>query len=145
MTYRDKAIEAAARAMAHHPAPPAKYYTLAEIALTAALPHMQKPKPSTGDSNGRASVIPCYRGGHHCSWPACASDCDGRPGATAAHNPSAEDDERARRMIPTLLFEQYPEIADELNDSIARALAAARLEGARAENEACVWRFANRG
>jgi hypothetical protein len=48
-------------------------------------------------------------------------------------------------MIPTLLFEQYPEIADELNDSIARALAAARLEGARAENEACVWRFANRG
>lgn len=27
------------------------------------------------------SVIPCHRGGHHCAWPACALDCDGRPGA----------------------------------------------------------------
>lgn len=29
------------------------------------------------------SVIPCYRGGHNCNWPACAQDCDGRPGADA--------------------------------------------------------------
>jgi hypothetical protein len=28
------------------------------------------------------SVIPCYRG-DKCSWPACAQDCDGRPGAPA--------------------------------------------------------------
>ena len=28
------------------------------------------------------SVIPCYRGGHLCSWPACPQDCDGRPGAS---------------------------------------------------------------
>jgi hypothetical protein len=26
------------------------------------------------------SVVPCYRGGHHCRWPACPLDCDGRPG-----------------------------------------------------------------
>ena len=25
------------------------------------------------------SMIPCHRGGHHCSWPACSQDCDGRP------------------------------------------------------------------
>ena len=25
------------------------------------------------------SIIPCYRG-DKCSWPACAQDCDGRPG-----------------------------------------------------------------
>lgn len=24
------------------------------------------------------SVIPCHRGGHHCEWPACPLDCDGR-------------------------------------------------------------------
>lgn len=23
-------------------------------------------------------IIPCHRGGHHCSWPACPLDCDGR-------------------------------------------------------------------
>ena len=23
-------------------------------------------------------IIPCYRGGHHCRWPACPLDCDGR-------------------------------------------------------------------
>jgi hypothetical protein len=27
------------------------------------------------------SVIPCYRGGHHCTWPACSLGCDGRPGS----------------------------------------------------------------
>lgn len=27
------------------------------------------------------SVVPCYRGGHECQWPACPSSCDGRPGA----------------------------------------------------------------
>lgn len=32
------------------------------------------------DDQQKASVIPCYRGGHACSWPACAPDCDGRPG-----------------------------------------------------------------
>lgn len=26
------------------------------------------------------SVIPCSRGGHHCTWPACSYDCPGRPG-----------------------------------------------------------------
>lgn len=26
------------------------------------------------------SVIPCHRGGHACAWPACPTDCDGRPG-----------------------------------------------------------------
>lgn len=26
------------------------------------------------------SVIPCHRGGHHCTWPACSLDCGGRPG-----------------------------------------------------------------
>lgn len=30
------------------------------------------------------SVIPCHRGGHICSWPACAADCDGRPGREAS-------------------------------------------------------------
>ena len=25
------------------------------------------------------SVIPCYRGGHNCNWPACPLSCDGRP------------------------------------------------------------------
>lgn len=29
-------------------------------------------------------VIPCHRGGHECKWPACAQDCDGRPGRDAA-------------------------------------------------------------
>jgi hypothetical protein len=33
-----------------------------------------------GSSIGRGSVIPCHRGGHKCSWPACSPDCDGRPG-----------------------------------------------------------------
>lgn len=28
-----------------------------------------------------SSVIPCERG-PKCSWPACAADCDGRPGRT---------------------------------------------------------------
>jgi hypothetical protein len=26
------------------------------------------------------SVVPCYRGGHSCNWPACSPDCEGRPG-----------------------------------------------------------------
>lgn len=30
------------------------------------------------------SVIPCHRGGNECKWPACAQDCDGRPGRDAA-------------------------------------------------------------
>lgn len=29
------------------------------------------------------SVIPCHRGGHHCNWPACPQECDGRSGADA--------------------------------------------------------------
>lgn len=24
------------------------------------------------------STIPCHRGGHACTWPACALNCDGR-------------------------------------------------------------------
>lgn len=27
-----------------------------------------------------SSTIPCHRGGWNCLWPACSSDCDGRPG-----------------------------------------------------------------
>ncbi len=23
-------------------------------------------------------IVPCHRGGHHCRWPACPLDCDGR-------------------------------------------------------------------
>lgn len=23
-------------------------------------------------------IVPCYRGGHHCSWPACPTSCNGR-------------------------------------------------------------------
>lgn len=41
------------------------------------------------------SVIPCYRGGHHCKWPACPSDCDGRPGTIKLDptpKPDASDD-----------------------------------------------------
>lgn len=35
------------------------------------------------------SVIPCHRGGHNCLWPACAPDCDGRPGNPAPESPEA--------------------------------------------------------
>lgn len=45
---------------------------------------IQKPtvKVSSADhkSDRINSTIPCYRGGHKCSWPACSADCDGRPG-----------------------------------------------------------------
>lgn len=27
----------------------------------------------------RTSTVPCHRGGHHCRWPACPTNCDGRP------------------------------------------------------------------
>lgn len=29
-------------------------------------------------------LIPCHRGGHNCSWPACPQECDGRRGGPSA-------------------------------------------------------------
>jgi hypothetical protein len=36
-----------------------------------------RPRPLAQSVN---STIPCHRGGHKCAWPACPTDCDGRPG-----------------------------------------------------------------
>ena len=56
----------------------------------------------------------------------------------------------ARKLSPMLAGVAFGKLRDDLAAELAEAaliavLAAARLEGARAENEACVWRFANRG
>jgi hypothetical protein len=47
----------------------------------AALRASLQPASPAGRIN---STIPCYRGGHKCSWPACSADCDGRPGLPAS-------------------------------------------------------------
>jgi hypothetical protein len=60
----------------------------AENAWNDALQHIEEgiraslqPASPAGRIN---STIPCYRGGHKCSWPACSADCDGRPGLPAS-------------------------------------------------------------
>lgn len=39
--------------------------------------------------NYRPAVIPCYKS-PNCSWPACAQDCDGRPGHATPPVPSPD-------------------------------------------------------
>lgn len=52
------------------------------------------------------STVPCYRGGHHCNWPACPADCDGRPGR-----------ERTAEDIPALIERlRNPPIGGDNND-----------------------------
>jgi hypothetical protein len=43
-------------------------------------------------------VVPCYRGGHKCQWPACKLDCDGRPGRHSS-NPNAYKVQAATPML----------------------------------------------
>lgn len=39
------------------------------------------------------SVIPCSKGGHHCSWPACPPTCAGRPGSEEMEEVFVDEDE----------------------------------------------------
>ncbi len=86
------------------------------------------------------STIPCHRGGHHCRWPACPPDCDGRPGTrldccdlTASvpcsdcpRMPSKE--EIARRIMKCWGYQwvEFEELAATLKDSPERKLSAER-------------------
>ena len=79
-----------------------------------------------------ASIIPCYRGGHNCSWPACPQDCDGRLGRASPPPPTQDEKERARGIIAQMdrstLY--YVEV-------LAAALRQRADEATRAERERC--------
>lgn len=44
--------------------------------------------------------VPCHKGGHHCSWPACPADCDGRADRYDRILELFELEERAWATVP---------------------------------------------
>jgi hypothetical protein len=65
------------------------------------LQKIQEPTDNSENNAGEShinSVIPCSKGGHHCSFPACAQDCPERPG-----NVSPERRARVSARVNTIL------------------------------------------
>ena len=91
-----------------------------------------------------ASIIPCYRGGHNCSWPACSQDCDGRPGR-ASPPPPPQGEERGWAEIIRNDYDRAPDHfaatdtwidgADDIAAKIEAALRQRADEATKAENE----------
>lgn len=86
------------------------------------------------------SVIPCHRGGHHCVWPTCSEDCDGRPGTAVLDQMVQSLRDRGDKLCSDAAAEiehlaQINGINEEVIDELRKLLGLGETENERLERE----------